>query len=192
MNWDSILPVMLGALLAILTTFVTTLFNDWREDRAKRNRLKRFLSSELPICVQRVDALLEVYARTQSPDPRILTSLEHTFHHFKQYREVVYDLELNMSQRVILFYDGIQQSVELVLSMLRLAQGSEYIDYAAQEIEKQMTELETVSSVGAQLVAELQVDLSKQHSLRWIPKRKRNDKSHILTPLQHGGLSDDH
>ncbi|MCP4538534.1 MAG: hypothetical protein GY832_15470 [Chloroflexi bacterium] len=163
MNWDEATPVLLGAVLAVATTFVTKLFAEWHEHRTKRSRLERFLKVELPNCISRIDSLLRIYERSQAPDPDFLLALEHTVSRFAKHREVAYFLNAKMSQQVLEFYDGVDHAVEMILSMLRLAQETEYEGYASKEIQKQMLGLKKVYSVGKSLIEE-----SNRKTPRWL------------------------
>lgn len=170
MNWDEVTPVLLGAVLAVATTFVTKLFTEWHERRTKRLQLERFLKVELPSCVSRIDSLLRIYERSQAPDPDFLLALEHTTNRFAKHREVAYFLNAKSSQQVLEFYDGVDHAVEMILSMLRLAQETEYEGYASKEIQKQMLGLEQVRSVGNSLIEE-----PTRKTPRWLRRSKTRE-----------------
>lgn len=161
MNWSQIIPILLGALLAVTTTFVTKFFSDWHETRAKRTQVKRFLFAETSSCISRIDSLLRIYKQNQTPDPASLIALERTTDLFVKYRETVYFLDLELSQQVLEFYDCVDQAVEVILSMLRLAQDNKHNDYASKEIQGQMLNLEKALSLGLPLMTELKIKRMK-------------------------------
>lgn len=152
MDWKQIIPILLGALLAITTTFATKFFSDWYETRAKRKQVRRFLFAEMSSCILRIDSLLEIYKQTRSPDPAFLVALERSTKLFEKYRETVYFLDIEISLQVLEFYDCIDQAVEIILSMLRLAQDNKHTDYASKEIQKQISNLEKAFTLGQPLL----------------------------------------
>ena len=155
MDWSQVISVVLGALLAIGTTFATRLLNDWHEARSKRVRLERFLACELSRCVSKVEAFLKAYKQTHVPDARLLVALERSVDLFGKYRDSVYFLDVETGQRVLMFYDSVDQAIEVIFSMLRLAQQPEHEEYALRESDKQISELEEAYRVGKGLVSRL-------------------------------------
>jgi hypothetical protein len=154
MNWNQIIPIILGAVLAITTTFFTKFFSDWYEVRSKRIQITRYLASELSTCVSKIDSLLSIYLQSKEPAPTFLVALERATELFTKHREAVYLLDSETSQKVLEFYDCVDQSVEVILSMLRLAIENKHREYAFKEIQKQMSYLENALSLGQNLLTQ--------------------------------------
>ena len=148
------ISVLLGAILAIITTFSTKLFTDWYDRRIKRVQIRRFLASELLSCISKLDSLLNIYKQSLLPDPALLAALERSTHFFSAYRETAYFLDARTSQQVLIFYDNVEHAVDMIMSMLRLAQETQYEGYAAKEIQKQMLSLDEARSIGERLLVQ--------------------------------------
>jgi hypothetical protein len=154
MEWNNIISIILGAVLAIITTFATKLFTDWYDRRTKQAQIKRFLASELSSCVSKIESFLSIYKQSQLPDPALLAALERSTRLFAGYRETAYFLDVKTSQRVLAFYDTVDHAVDIILSMLRLAQETQHESYAAKEIQRQVASLDEARSIGERLVIE--------------------------------------
>lgn len=152
MDWSVTTNVVLGAVLAILTTFITQLYNEWRMDRLKRSQLQRFLTSELSNCIPRIDSLLSFYYESKTPNPNFLVALERAAGLFTKYREAAYLLDTRTSQQVLEFYDGLDRGIEIIQSMLRLLENPNHQAFVIREIEKQMDELKRMSALGKQIL----------------------------------------
>lgn len=157
MDWNSIVSVILGAVLAIITTFATRLFTDWYDRYTKRSQVKRFLAVELISCISRIDALISVYKQSQLPDPTLLSALERATKLFVTHREATYLLDVQTSQIILTFYDSIDHAVEMTLSMLRLAQNTEHEGFALKEIDKQMLNLNEACLLGERIIQRLSI-----------------------------------
>lgn len=166
MNLGSIFTIILGAVLAIFTSFATRLLTDWRENRVKTIRLKRFLDAELPRCLSRIESLINIYNQSHTIEPSLITALDRSIKLFKSRREDSYLLESEVSFQVLEFYDTVEQAVEMIFSMLHFSKNSQYQDYSLQEIRKQIEELEGVLELGRSLVSRYRKFPSKrQHAL---------------------------
>jgi hypothetical protein len=157
MDWKNLISILLGAILAIITTFSTKLFADWYDRRTKRAQIRRFLASELVSCISKLDSLLNVYQQTQLPDPALLAALERSTQFFSAYRETAYFLDVRTSQQVLVFYDNVEHAVDMIMSMLRLAQEKQYESYASKEIQKQISSLDEARSIGEKLLVETRI-----------------------------------
>ena len=151
MNWSQIVPILIGALLAVVTTSATRLVTDWYDNRTKRLHLNRFLATELLSCVSRIRGLLNIYAETAVPDPTFLAALERATSLFASRRETVYLLEIELGQQILEFYDSVDTAVDMIMSMLKLAEKAGHDKFVSKEVQKQMSNLDRACSLGSEL-----------------------------------------
>jgi len=164
MNWSQVFPILIGAFLAVVSSSATKFVTDWYERRTKRSQLNRFLATELSSCVSRITGLLRIYAESEKPDPTFLVALERATSLFAVRRETVYLLEIELGQQVLEFYDSVDSAVDMIMSMLRLAEKAGHDRFVSEEVQKQMSNLEGACALGA--------GLSKHFGLRMLPSRR--------------------
>ena len=151
MDWGTIASILLGSALAVITSFITQSYSEWREKKRKIQHLKHFLTVELPLCVSKLESFIVFYEETKVPDPTTLVSLEHSSRVFSPYRDVVYQLNPDVAYKILDFYDSLERAIDIVQSMMKLLESLKHMDFAQQEIKKQIEELKRIKKIGETL-----------------------------------------
>jgi hypothetical protein len=157
MNWSQVVPILIGAVLAVVSTSATRFVTDWYENRTKRAHLNRFLATELSSCVSRIKGLLSIYGESEIPDPTFLAALERATSLFAARREAVYLLEIGLGQQILEFYDNVDSAVDMIMSMLRLAEKAGHGKFVSKEVQKQMANLDRALSLGSELLTHFEL-----------------------------------
>ena len=152
MDWGTILSITLGSILAIITSFITQLYEEWRDKRNKKKQLFSFLKTELPLCLARIEDFLSYYERTQVPDPSGLVSLEHSAQIFSPYRSTVYLIDKQAARRIIDFYDSLERSIDIIQSMVKLLEFQKHREFALKEINDQIAEICRIHNIGTAIL----------------------------------------
>jgi len=148
MDWGTISSILFGSALAVITSFITQFYSEWRDRKRKLHHLKHFLTAELPLCGSKLESFIVFYEETKVPDPTTLVALEHSSQVFLPYRDVVYQLKPDVAYKILDFYDSLKRAVDIVQSMMKLLESLKHTDFAQQEIKKQIDELKRIKKVG--------------------------------------------
>ncbi len=151
MTDNNLISVVAGAVLAILTSFVTQTAADWREVKKRRQRLRRLLDSELRPCLRRLVSFVEFFRDKHEPEPALLFALERSVLAFERERADLYLLESHTDRQMIEFFDRLSGSIEVLREILKVAGPGRFESWAKSRAHAEVEVLEKLASEGAAL-----------------------------------------
>ena len=98
--------IVLGAILALATSFVLELYKTYRQEKVVRKNLRIILSLELKNVITLADALLESYSSKNLFEYRFIDQLDRSFTHFESTRmDVVYIKDDRKKEEILTFFN---------------------------------------------------------------------------------------